>query len=1638
MGKQIFSIKGMTRDLDPAKVSNQYAYEIRNLRLTAQEDSTMLALESEKGNAQYTITGDAIEGIIIGYCILNDYIVLFTYYEENEVVFNHIYRLNQTNTAMTLNSVELYVGDLDMLPTDTIEAIGIYENSNIQKVYWIDGRHQPRFINIVADASTMAHWYLSDSPFDFVPKLKMNETVEVKKSSYNGLFNSGTIQYVLTYYNKNGQQTAAFYQSPINYIAPETRGASPEDTVNNSFSIKVINPDDNFDYVRIYSVFRSSENGTPVCKKVCDLKISDALTEGKTIDGRPLKKFNNVALGTLTTVNYVSSINLSVVDFYVVKDITNKEVPLENFLAYRTDNTSCYYINNDYSVYIVNKNTPTNIMRVKAGTGTSDYINMWKYGLAIGLNKSGTNQLRKWDYGEVNANIVDCSDTQSYIEYVDNGLSQEVVSYSEIMFAGGANIIPATMAQKSQTLFFGNYTSNAAISESDKDVIKNNSTIYFGYSIDPVDKGTTGNFYMYHNQLDGDAKKITTFKGQETYHFGILLQNEYGAWTDVIPVGYARNYQYPRDLSTTFQPVKAYIYFNDTAQAIINEYIAIKVVRLDTLSSVIYQGVLCPTVFNKKRESNSPFCMASWFFRPIKPGKVDALYSHLPQNQHNGNIREGLGITSGGSPAPVTEISEVQGAKSAAIGYYDDGIPALTDMDMFVDWNTLTLNSPDIDFGINMNMNYKMRIVGILPITASRTSMSLTWKNDPISTSIADHLNYVPITHNNLDTEGYEIDLNVFAYKDGYAGSGDLAGTYVYPVYPWHRNGSLSGEATPTGTDDWHALLDTKVMASLREVATTKYIYGHVPLYEIIKMRIYQEDESLLLLDEDTDNFMYEGTKVYAGSMDVALTTNTSGYNTYGKSINSGSSPVVMHTTVKDPVRMRYKSTKHGVFSLKSQGNYIYILPNVGLQGQASIPTQGECAQISVKAIIKGKLSPTTITGENNGITLSGNITTGLYNTGDVIMLTNVSYPYIYYIKSITNGTTMVVHMLDGDWLEAHPNGDQAFISSTHTQLENGTDFITDTYDIYFKYHDANDGMIYYSVRVNHSYGWHWESAPGNDVFEQFDEYTVMNPVVFGVIPDDESNQIVQAELNISGLNTNYAYMYLAEMYSDTINYNYENTPWIVASEPKKTGGLCAEASIGDTYYQRYDCLKTYPYSMEDQNQIVEILSFMCETRINIDGRYDNRRGMADNTATNETNFNLLNKAYTQPDNFYTYQYLDPDDFNVSDFPNQIIWTKTKTYGSEIDAWTQILPTSTLDMDGSLGQVQALRLWNDNLLCFQDMGIARIMYNDRTTMSTEQGIPVEIANSGKVDGSQYISNTVGCSNKKSIQITQEGMYFIDSNTREIYKLAQGLESLSKAKGFNSYFYDSSIDLSALKTFYDPGLRDVYFRITNTVGVSSAVQCLVYNEQLNEFTSFFDYDMDFLFPFKDSLIAVEHNSNRLWKQFAGSEYLRYFGRNDGVSPTPNFGINDGAPPTPNPEYEMYSIELVCNENPTDDKIFNEVEFRADVLSGNIMQQGSQAYIASDAIYASINKLPFIGMRVWNEYQATGNVSLETMIRKNTNLIQKYRIWRAMIGRDVLDKDHKFNRIRSPWARVKLYGGDDNIRAVIHDIAVMYTS
>jgi len=123
----------------------------------------------------------------------------------------------------------------------------------------------------------------------------------------SGNFGAGTIQYVFSYYTKYGAETNIFYSSPLYYASYNNRGADAESRVSNSFDIDITGADTSFDYLRIYSIHRTSIDTTPTVLNVVDLAVAndmhytDSGVTGKTVDPTELiyKGSEPITVGTI-------------------------------------------------------------------------------------------------------------------------------------------------------------------------------------------------------------------------------------------------------------------------------------------------------------------------------------------------------------------------------------------------------------------------------------------------------------------------------------------------------------------------------------------------------------------------------------------------------------------------------------------------------------------------------------------------------------------------------------------------------------------------------------------------------------------------------------------------------------------------------------------------------------------------------------------------------------------------------------------------------------------------------------------------------------------------------------------------------------------------------------------------------------------------------------------------------------------------------------------------------------------------------------------------------------------------------------------------------------------------------------------
>ena len=425
----------------------------------------------------------------------------------------------------------------------------------------------------------------------------------------------------------------------------------------------------------------------------------------------------------------------------------------------------------------------------------------------------------------------------------------------------------------------------------------------------------------------------------------------------------------------------------------------------------------------------------------------------------------------------------------------------------------------------------------------------------------------------------------------------------------------------------------------------------------------------------------------------------------------------------------------------------------------------------------------------------------------------------------------------------------------------------------------------------------------------------------------------------------------------------------------------------GDTYFQRWDSVKSMPRSKDDVNQVLDIASVMVETHINLDGRTDLDRGIKNLTSINWTDFGQVNSVYSQQNNFLAAYDYD-ESLNLDSYPSSITWTTQKSSNAEIDEWTHITLASTLALDGDKGPVQALRRFNNSVVAFQDKGISEILFNSRTQLSTTDGVPVEIANSGKVDGKRYLSNKHGVTNKWAITEGKSGLYFVDNTNSSFCRYnGNGIEDLSGSLGFSAWFKEHNTGTPwspakpySIVSFYDRRYSDVYLTKDN--------ESLVYNETLGVFTSFYDYaKVPMMVNVADRFISFR--DNYLWRQNEGM-FGEFFG-------------------TSYPYWTTYR----ATPDPYGDKIWTNVEYRADayeLLDGDGEQTMDETALFTDDRYQKDETFDYI--QVWNEYQRTANIAI--------NPVKKFRTWRFAIPRAMKTETNKYglDRIRNPWVNIQL--------------------
>lgn len=221
--------------------------------------------------------------IIIGTKELRDSALIVTTDDNGWDCFWELTDLIDGNFDLNL----LYMGNLGLSKNNLVQVLYNYENSIIQKIYFVDGKHQLRFFNIrqsVDNGDSKNLIDISSSIIDVVSTFTLSQPI-VNGVISGGGHTAGMVQYAYGLYVLNGAQTTV---SPVSILTSIDKGENlgggeVNENLGRSVEITVEDIDPKFTHIKLYSIKYTSYNELPEISIVADKEV-DNFTSFKFTD----------------------------------------------------------------------------------------------------------------------------------------------------------------------------------------------------------------------------------------------------------------------------------------------------------------------------------------------------------------------------------------------------------------------------------------------------------------------------------------------------------------------------------------------------------------------------------------------------------------------------------------------------------------------------------------------------------------------------------------------------------------------------------------------------------------------------------------------------------------------------------------------------------------------------------------------------------------------------------------------------------------------------------------------------------------------------------------------------------------------------------------------------------------------------------------------------------------------------------------------------------------------------------------------------------------------------------------------------------------------------------------------------------
>lgn len=360
----------------------------------------------------------------------------------------------------------------------------------------------------------------------------------------------------------------------------------------------------------------------------------------------------------------------------------------------------------------------------------------------------------------------------------------------------------------------------------------------------------------------------------------------------------------------------------------------------------------------------------------------------------------------------------------------------------------------------------------------------------------------------------------------------------------------------------------------------------------------------------------------------------------------------------------------------------------------------------------------------------------------------------------------------------------------------------------------------------------------------------------------------------------------------------------------------------GDTYINVFDCaLNTQYFHIDDYEadknmKMIHSFYVPVESTINLLMRNDEFRMSRDYNPYMQNDISVIGNVYSQNKPMYAYndaystestikKYVSKDLYSISNLQTdaRIMASEEKIDNEVSDAWTKFKIANFVDVDNQWGSVNNLVNFKNTLVYLQTDAVGTLVVNERSLISDNNPGALTLGTGDVLGRYDYITTKNGSrvDSLRSVTQSDSALYWYDHDRAEICALQDGLQTLSKLKGVQSYLNDKHDTFVSNPNYvYDKKYNESLLTLDN--------KTLAFNEQVGVFTSFYTIKPDWYFEFSDRMYTFKDNN--LFKYNSGDTKQLY-----------------------NVDQKWSKLQFVVNADYIQTKTFDNVDYSGDFTWGN---------------------------------------------------------------------------------------------------------